>query len=108
MRKWLAVAVAVMLISAVGCARVRQAGKVKSQEDEGLILSGPESVDVKAGETETITLRLDRKGFDEEVSISIKGLPDGVTIEERSLTIPKGEIKKTYTLRAEKDAKPGK
>jgi hypothetical protein len=108
MRSWLALAVALVLASAIGCAHGRQAGGTRSKAGESITVRGPEKVELRPGETESFTLNLDRKGFDEDVKITMEGLPNGVKIQEESLTIPTGESKKIYTLEATKDAKPGK
>jgi len=68
----------------------------------------PKDTAIKAGDTATVTVKITRDKFDDDVVIKFEDLPKGVTVEDGAKhTISKGASEMTYTLKAEKDA-PGK
>jgi hypothetical protein len=63
---------AAVTISLVGCGDT-------TSDTKKLTLSIPNSVELKPGEAKKATFTVTRKGFDEDVKLTIEGLPVGVT-----------------------------
>ena len=64
----------------------------KEKEKGGLTLT-PKNTTIKAGETTTVTVKIMRDKFDDEIVIKFEDLPEGVTIEDG----PKHPISKSST-----------
>lgn len=80
----------------------------KEKAKAGLTLTDLTDTVVKADGTTTVTVKIARDKFDDDVAIKFEDLPKGVTVEDAGKqTISKGSSEKTYTLKADKDA-PGK
>ncbi len=80
----------------------------KKDQEKGAQLMAPRDTAIKAGDTATVTVKIARDKFDDDVVISFEDLPEGVTVENGAKqTISKGSSEKTCTLKAAQDA-PGK
>ena len=82
----------------------------KKEKDKGglSLMIDPKDTVIKADDKTTVTVKIARDKFDDDVVIKFEDLPKGVTVEDGTKqTISKGSSEKTYTLRAAKDA-PGK
>lgn len=105
--KWMSLALAAGLFITVGltgCGDTTKTGGGDNKKQ--LKVTAPATaVTVKPGATEKFTVSVTRTNFDEDVSLEIKGLPDGVTMEDSNLKLDKGVNKKEFTLKAAKDAK---
>ena len=88
---------AVVTFGLVGC------GDTKS-DTKKLTLSIPSSVELKPGESKKVKVSIDRKGFDEDVKLTIDGLPEGVSAEEKSPTVKKGDKDIEVTIKAAESA----
>src|SRR4051812_5722115 len=79
----------------------------KGKDGKELKLTAPGTVSVEQGGTAELKVSVERKGFDEPVTVKFDKLPEGVTIEDDG-KIDKGVKDKTYTVKAKADAKVGK
>jgi len=84
-----------------------QTSSSKGKDGKEFELKMPASVSVNQGETAELKVSVERKGFDEPVTVKFEKLPDGVTIEEDG-KFDKGVKEKTFTVKAKADAKVGK
>ena len=73
-----------------------------SQPTPALRLGLPESLEIEAGRSLSIPIRVDRDGHSESLSVHFEGLPTGVTIPD--LTIPSGQDRGGVVARARLDA----
>jgi uncharacterized membrane protein len=80
---------------------------VKKGADTGkkLTLKAPADASVKQGETATIIVDITRDKFSEPVELKITGLPEGVSVVEKDMTLAKDVTSLKLTLRAAADAK---
>jgi hypothetical protein len=80
----------------------------KDKERGALNMTDPKDTAIKAGDTATVTVKITRDKFDDDVVIKFDDLPQGVTVVDGAKqSIGKGSSEKNYTLKAELDA-PGK
>ncbi|HYV36707.1 MAG TPA: hypothetical protein VE988_13455 [Gemmataceae bacterium] len=70
-----------------------------------LTLKAPADASVKQGDTATINIDITRDKFNDPVELKFAGLPEGVTIMEKDLTISKDATSAKLTLKAAADAK---
>jgi hypothetical protein len=91
------VVVAAVTIGLIGC------GDTKS-DTKKLTLSIPNSVELKPGEAKKATFTVTRTGFDEDVKLTIEGLPEGVTAEDKTPTVKKGSKEIEVTFKAAEGA----
>jgi hypothetical protein len=89
--------VAAVTIGLVGCGDT-------TSDSKKLTLSIPNSVELKPGEAKKATFTITRKGFDEDVKLTIEGLPDGVTAEDKTPTVKKGSKDVEVTFKAAEGA----
>ncbi len=83
--KWMTYfAAAFLLAGLVGC------GDTKT-DSKKLSVTAPNTVELKAGETKKFKFSVSRTGFDDDVKLTIDGLPDGVTAEDKSPSVKKGD-----------------
>jgi uncharacterized membrane protein len=107
--KWLACAVTGVLMVAllggsVGC--TTKPGTSSSGEGgKKLTLKGLADVSIKEGETATISVDITRDKFTDPVELKFAGLPEGVSIVEKDLTLAKDVSTLKLTLKAAADAK---
>jgi hypothetical protein len=88
---------AAVAIGLVGC------GDTKS-DSKKLTLSIPGSVELKPGEAKKATFSVTRTGFDEDVKLTIEGLPEGVSAEDKTPTVKKGSKEVEVTFKAAESA----
>lgn len=91
--KKIALAAFVALGALVGC------GDTKT-DSKKLSVTAPGTVELKPGESKKFKFTISRTGFDEDVKLSIDGLPDGVTAEEKSPSVKKGDKEIEVTFKA--------
>jgi hypothetical protein len=77
------------------------------KDGKELKLTTPKSVAVEQGETVKVKVAIDRKGFDDEVTVKFEKLPEGVSIEEADGKLAKGVKEREFTLKATSAAKVG-
>lgn len=77
--------------------------------DDTFTLSMPTlSTSLKQGETKSVTVGITRgKNFDQDVTLKLADLPQGVTIEPAEPTIKHGESEATLSVKAADDAALG-
>ena len=68
-------------------------------------LSDPFDQTITQGESNDISISIDRKGFADAVTVDFSNLPSGVRVEGGT-SIPAGESKHTFKLIAAPDARP--
>lgn len=107
MMKWMSLALVAGLFITVGLTGCGDTGKSgPGVGDKRLSVTGPATgVTVKPGATEKFTVSVTREKFDEDVTLDITGLPDGVTLEDSSPKLQKGVTRKELTLKAADTAK---
>ena len=109
MKKWFTLVVAVGLLGFTACSggtTGKKSEPVKGEGDTSLAIHIPKSAEVKAGDKTDVKITVDRKGFDDAVTIKFEDLPTGVSVDGgESQKIDKGSKDKTFTLKASKDAK---
>lgn len=66
-----------------------------------------EAQTVARGATDKVTILINRDHFNDPVTVTLSGLPKGVTVEEKELLIPGDSNSVTATLKADKDAPVG-
>ncbi|WP_020471055.1 hypothetical protein [Zavarzinella formosa] len=110
MKKLLIPVVAFALIGAVGCEKASSTAPSsnpnKPNETRKLTLVTKESQSVTQDKTDEVTVGVNRDNFKEPVMIDVKGLPSGVTLETKDLTIPADKSSLTLTLKAAPTATP--
>jgi len=84
---------AVVAVGLVGC------GDTKT-DTKKLSVSAPNSVELKPGESKKAKFTVSRTGFDDDVKLTFEGLPDGVTVEEKSPVVKKAEKDIEVTFKA--------
>jgi protein-disulfide isomerase len=99
---------AAALVFAVGCT-----GKKTVQEgEEGKKVDIARSfleTNIKPGETAKVEVSITREKYDGPVDVKFMDLPEDVKVEGgETQKLDKGVTKKEFTLKADKDAKPGK
>lgn len=74
----------------------------RASSSPGLLVERPDVLEIEAGRSASIPIRLNRAGHDEPMSVHFDGLPAGVTILDA--TIPAGEDRARLVIRARLDA----
>src|SRR5436190_7345644 len=80
----------------------RKAGEVKK-----LTLKAAAQQTIKQGDTDDLTIKIDRSNFDDPVTIRLKDLPQGVTCNMSEVVVPSGATEIKVTLKAASDAAVG-
>jgi len=62
---------------------------------------------IKQGDTDELTVKIDRDNFNDPVTIRLNDLPKGVTFVENEVVIPAGSTSAKITLKAASDAEVG-
>src|SRR5437764_10494504 len=108
MEKWFALGVAVGLLGFTACSggtTKEKSGKVQGEGGTELKLTVPESISVTTGKSADFTISVERKGFDDNVTIKFEDEPKGTSIDGgNSQKIDKGSKEKKFTLKAEAKA----
>jgi hypothetical protein len=79
---------------------------VEGPDDTALTLVRPVDQSMEQGATNEVKIVVHRKNFVRDVPVKFKDLPSGVKVVERDLEIPADDTTRTFTLYAERDAKP--
>lgn len=70
-----------------------------------LALNDPSDVTITQGQSDTISINVDRHGYADVVQVAFSNLPTGVRVAEEG-GIPAGDQKRNFTLVAAPDATP--
>jgi len=93
--------VAGVLAGLVGCNQTA----TTQQGDKVLKLTPPGKTNIEQGGTAKFKVSIKREKFDDPVTVDIKNLPEGVTVEDGGRKFDKGETDHEFTLKAADDAK---
>jgi hypothetical protein len=77
---------------------------VKGPDETSLTLARPADQSMRQGETNQVSIMIQRQNFSKAVPVDFSGLPSGVKIIEKDLEIPSGDATRTFTLYADNDA----
>jgi hypothetical protein len=77
---------------------------VKDAQGNKLTLLKPADQTVRQGETNQVSVVIDRSGFTDPVSIEFAGLPAGVRVVEADRKIARGDHTANFTLQADANA----
>ena len=108
MKKLMAVALAFGLIGAVGCEQKSgTAPGTEPNKPKKLTLRVADSHTITQDRTDELTVTVTRTQFSDPVTIDVKDLPKGVTLETKDLAIPGDKNTLTLTFKAAPDAPTG-
>jgi len=105
MKKVLAPLVLVAL-AVTGCNQTTT--KSTTKDGKTLKVTATKSVTIEQGGTAKVKVSIERKGFEDEVTVKFDKLPEGVTVEETDGKLAKGVKDREFTLKATSAAKAGK
>ena len=97
----------------VGCQETTTTGPATKTTSSGkplvkkLTVMEAKSQTIKQGDTDKVTIMINRDNFDDPVTISLNDLPAGVTVIGHEMTIPAGSSSLTVELKANPDAAVG-
>lgn len=102
-------AVILGLLTAVGCGKTVTSSApskdaTKPNTPRKLSVKAPSSQTVTQDRTDEMSVSVDREGFSGPVTIELKNLPKGVTVETKELTLPADKNSLTVTIKAAPDA----
>jgi len=86
------------------CALAACTSTVKGPGDTSLTLVRPADQSMRQGETNEVSIMIQRENFSKAVPVSFSGLPSGVKIIEKDREIRSGDAVRTFTLYADNDA----
>jgi outer membrane autotransporter protein len=89
----------------VGCNTQSSTNKGKGGTE--LTLKTPKSVTVEQNDTVKLPIKIERKNFEDAVSIKFDKPPTGISIVEEDTKIDKGVTERTFTLKATDKVKAG-
>lgn len=97
------------LLATAGCGKTATSSApskdpAKPNTPRKLSVKGPTSQTVIQDRTDEMSVSVDRDGFSGPVTISLKNLPKGVTVETKDLTLPADKNSLTVTIKAAPDA----
>jgi len=72
-----------------------------------LTVKAPTSQSIKQGDSNQVSISIDRDNFNDPVTIRLEDLPTGVTCVENQVVVPAGEKSIKLTLKAAPDAMVG-
>jgi hypothetical protein len=108
MKKLIAIAMAFCLVGAVGCEqKTGTAPGTDPNKPKKLTLRVSDSLTITQDKTDEFTVNISRSQFNDPVTIEVKDLPKGVTLETKDLTIPADKTMHSLTLKAAPDAPAG-
>src|SRR5262249_39956575 len=110
MRKWITLVVAVSMLGFTACgggtSGSKKSEEVKGEGNASLAFVLPKAAEMKVNDKTDLKITVERKHFDDAVTIKFEDLPTGVSVDGgESQKIDKGSHDKTFTLKASKDAK---
>lgn len=100
-------------VSLVGCNNTSTTSGTKVSTRTGEVVTKKLSVTaakdqtIARGATDKVSISISRTNMDEPVTISLTGLPAGVEVTDKEMTIPSGSNSITLTLKAGADAALG-
>lgn len=97
------------LLAAIGCGKTVTSSApskdpAKPNTPRKLSVKGPTGQSVTQDRADEMTISVDRDGFSGPVSIELKNLPKGVTVETKDLTLPADKNSLKVTVKAAPDA----
>jgi hypothetical protein len=99
MRQYTAVALLFsVVLMLVGCQQV----SVRGPGGKEMTLAMPKSLTIAQGQKAIMTVDIDRKMFASPVTVSISGLPSGVSVDRSSQTVETDAA--TFILKADREA----
>ncbi|AWM36585.1 hypothetical protein GobsT_56000 [Gemmata obscuriglobus] len=109
MNRFARLAVVLGLLGAVGCGKTESStapskDPAKPNTPRKLSVKAPSSQTVTQDRADELTVSVDRDGFSVPVTIELKNLPKGVTVETKDLTIPADKNSLKVTIKAAPDA----
>jgi hypothetical protein len=108
MKRLIAIALAFGLVGAVGCEqRSGTAPGTDPSKPKKLTMTVKDSQTITQDKTDEIDVLVTRTQFSDAVTVEVKELPKGVTLETKDLSIPGDKNKITLTLKAAPDAQVG-
>lgn len=101
------------LMAAAGCGKSATStapsnDPAKPNTARKLSVTAPSGQSVTQDKTDELKVSVDRSGFSGPVTISLKNLPKGVTLETKDLTLPADKNSVTLTVKAAPDAGGGR
>ncbi|HEX3148602.1 MAG TPA: hypothetical protein VHR66_10990 [Gemmataceae bacterium] len=110
MNKLLALALAIMMGSFVGCetksGTAPSTDPGKPNATQKLSITATDSHSITQDKTVEFMVDVTRTNFKEPVEIAVTDLPKGVTVDTKDLTVPTDKSRLTITLKAAPDAPP--
>jgi len=97
---------ALAVLVAAGCNTQSSSNKGKGGAE--LTLKTPKTVTIEQNDTTTVPITIERKNFEDPVTIKFEKPPAGVSVVETDTKIDKGVKERTFTLKATDQAKAGK
>jgi hypothetical protein len=109
MTRFAHLAVVFGLLAAVGCGKTETStapskDAAKPNTPRKLTVKAPGSQTVTQDRTDEMSVSVDRDGFSGPVTLELKNLPKGVTVETKDLTLPADKNSLTVTIKAAPDA----
>jgi hypothetical protein len=105
--KWMSFVIAgCLVLGSLGCGGEK--GTVQTKDGGKFTVTLPENQSLNPGESTKLKIKVDREGFDEDISVKFEGLPEGVRVVDADRKVKKGEKEQEYVLDAKPDAKPVK
>ena len=101
--KWLSFAAAFVLLGTLGCSGEK---KETQEGDKKLTVTAPGNTSIKQGESDKVTVKINREKFEDPVKVEFIDLPKGVSIEETDLSFEKGVTEKKFTMKVDAGATP--
>jgi hypothetical protein len=108
MRKLIALSIVSALIGVAGCEM--KSGTAPSTDPNNpnatrkLTATASSDHTITQGETDKVTVTVNRSNFKDDVTVEVSDLPEGVTLESRDMNIPADQNTITLTLKAAADA----
>lgn len=90
------------ILVVAGC----QKATVEGPSGKKLTLIKPANQTIKQGDTDKVTVRVNRDNFRDAVTVHFDQLPQGIKVQDQDTTIPAGDSLATFTLKAEPNAPP--
>src|SRR4051812_19164571 len=88
--------VAVALFVFVGLTGCPEKDKSKGKKGDEMKVTAPGDTTIRQGETEKITVKAERKGFNDAIDVKFDDLPKGVKVKEKDTKLDKGETEATF------------
>lgn len=103
------IAVMCGLLAVAGCGKTETStapskNPAKPNTPRKLSVKGPSNQSVTQDRTDEMSVSVERSGFSGPVTIELRNLPKGVTVETKDLTLPADKNSLTVTIKAAPDA----